>query len=154
MPIAEPHKELRFTRAAQGTSFALIALALILVGLTIIGLQFAHSETPIPHWAWGGMALLGALVAGRCCLHCTRHAYLILTPLGVEIFPFFKPQSGMQLITWSEIAAVDETTDRLTLHFNAEKTAGIHLSLAPIRREQRPLLLQAVRARIISSTTS
>jgi hypothetical protein len=75
---------------------------------------------------------------------------LIFTPLGIEIFPFFRPASGMRLILWQEVshAEVDEMLTRLTLHHDAAKTSGIHLSLAPIRRDRRSLLAKAVIGRV------
>ena len=80
----------------------------------------------------------------------TRHAYLILTPLGIEVFPFFRPANGMRLILWQEIhqAEVNEKTTRLTLHHDSGKTSGIHLSLTPIRADRRTLLAKAVIGRL------
>jgi hypothetical protein len=44
------------------------------------------------------------------------------------------------------VAAVDVNADAtlLTLHHNAEKTSGIHLSLRPVRADRRQLLAKAV----------
>jgi hypothetical protein len=38
----------------------------------------------------------------------------------------------------------------LTLHFSAEKTAGIHLALSPIAKDRRELLAKAIRGRLPS----
>ena len=56
----------------------------------------------------------------------------------------------MLLILWQEVshAEVDEMLTRLTLHHDAAKTSGIHLSLAPIRRDRRSLLAKAVIGRV------
>jgi hypothetical protein len=56
----------------------------------------------------------------------------------------------MRLVTWQEIelAEVNERTTLLTLHHDAEKTAGIHLSLTPIRKDRRSLLAKAVIGRV------
>jgi hypothetical protein len=82
--------------------------------------------------------------------HLTRHAYLILTPMGLEIFPFFRPAKRMQMVFWQEIsdAEIDEREKWLTLHFNDERTAGMHLSLSPVRKKLRELLAKAVLGRL------
>ena len=84
----------------------------------------------------------------RVALHCTRRAYLILSPLGVEIFPFFRPVRGMQMIPWTQIHSVEVGNHFVTLHFDAEQQAGIHLDLAPIPKPRRPLLGKALQGRI------
>ncbi|MGJ8633390.1 MAG: hypothetical protein ACSHX7_05670 [Luteolibacter sp.] len=149
--VSEPQKELRFTRSGQAVLFFLLGSVLIGVGVTILATGIYRDINPeLPHPAW---ALLCFWLAG-CALwlawHLAKHAYLILTPLGLEIFPFFKPAQGMKLVTWQEILAaeVDEREKWLTLHFNEEKTAGMHLSLSPVRRKLRPLLAKAVLGRV------
>ncbi len=95
-------------------------------------------------------------MVGKIALGLTRHAYLILTPLGIEIFPFFKPADGMRLVMWQEVdhAEVDEKSTRLTLHHDAGKTSGIHLSLTPIRADRRTLLAKAVLGRLSPPATN
>ncbi len=90
------------------------------------------------------------MVSIRLAINLTRHAYLILTPLGIEIFPFFRPAAGMTLVAWQEVAAaeVDAAITRLTLHYDAAKTSGIHLSLRPVRTDRRDLLAKAVIGRV------
>jgi hypothetical protein len=75
---------------------------------------------------------------------------LIVTPLGIEIFPFFRPAQGMRLILWQELdhAEMNAKTTRLTLHHDSGKTSGIHLSLMPIRADRRTLLAKAVFGRL------
>ena len=46
-----------------------------------------------------------AAVVARVAVGLTRHAYLILTPLGIEIFPFFRPAEGMRLVMWQEVGS-------------------------------------------------
>jgi hypothetical protein len=56
----------------------------------------------------------------------------------------------MQLILWQEIdtAEIDAGKKRLTLHFNDEKTSGMHLSMRPVSRKLRSLLAKAVLGRV------
>ena len=56
----------------------------------------------------------------------------------------------MRLVIWQEIHAAEANanTTLLTLHHDADKSSGIHLSLAPIRADRRELLAKAVIGRL------
>ncbi|NJM39165.1 MAG: hypothetical protein HC845_15665 [Akkermansiaceae bacterium] len=149
--IQSPEKELRFTRSGQALLFWLAASFGVAIGVTLLATAIYRKENPeLPHpaWALAPFAFSAAMI--HMAIHLTRHAYLILTPLGIEIFPFFRPADGMRLVTWQEISAaeVNEKITQLTLHHNAEKTSGIHLSLKPIRADRRTLLAKAVIGRV------
>lgn len=149
--VQSPEKELRFTRSGQAVGFLVAAALLAAVAVTLLASALYRDINPfLPHPVWALVPLGLAGLMGRVAIRLTRHAYLILTPLGIEIFPFFRPADGMQLLTWQEIdsAEVDEATTRLTLHRNAEKSSGIHLSLRPIRKDRRSLLAKAVIGRL------
>ena len=129
----------------------MVAAVSATVGITMLATSIYRDINPdLPHPAWAAVPLVLALVMARVAVWLTRHAYLILTPLGIEIFPFFRPAAGMRLVTWQEInhAEVDEKSTRLTLHHDPEKTSGIHLSLTPIRADRRSLLAKAVLGRL------
>jgi hypothetical protein len=149
--IQSPEKELRFTRSGQAGLFWMVAAVSATVGITMLATSIYRDINPdLPHPAWAAVPLVLALVMARVAVWLTRHAYLILTPLGIEIFPFFRPAAGMRLVTWQEIhqAEVDGKFTRLTLHHDPEKTSGIHLSLTPIRADRRSLLAKAVLGRL------
>ncbi len=149
--IQSPEKELRFTRSGQAGLFWMTAAVSASVGITMLATSIYRDINPeLPHPAWAALPLVLALVMARAAVRLTRHAYLILTPLGIEIFPFFRPAAGMRLVTWQEIhhAEVNEKNTRLTLHHDPEKTSGIHLSLTPIRADRRSLLAKAVLGRL------
>jgi hypothetical protein len=149
--VQEPDKELRFTRAGQAVAFWMLAAVLTMAGITLLAVAVHRPDNPaLPHGAWSAVPFALAAVAVRLALHLTRHAYVILTPLGIEIFPFFRPAAGMHMVLWQEIdsAEVDGKNTRLTLHFNAEKTAGLHLTLRPVIRGKRALLARAVTGRL------
>ncbi len=148
--VAEPQKELRFTRSGQAVKFCVLGAVLVGVGVTLAATGYYRGINPaLPHPAWAIPFFLLAGGAFWLAIHLARHAYLILTPMGLEIFPFFRPSRGMQLVMWQEIeeAELDAGFTRLTLHFNAERTAGMHLSLRPIRQNLRELLAKAIRGR-------
>lgn len=148
MAVAETHKELRFTRAGQAVGFWIVAAVLVMTALVFVLVSPYRAEhAELPHPAWGLIPLGFAAFAIRLAIRCTRHAYLILSPIGVEIFPLFRPESGMQLVAWAQIDSMEIDDRRLTLHYNPEKTAGLHLSLQPITRNGRKLLTAAIQGR-------
>lgn len=151
MPVAEPHKELRFTRAAQGVGFWIFSGMAGMAAITLLVASFYRDVNPqLPHPLWATVPLLVAAGAVRVALHCTRRAYVILSPIGVEIFPFLRPSQNMQVIPWPQIHDVETSGTTLTLHFDAGHTSGIHLSLSPIPKPRRPLLVRALQGRCAS----
>lgn len=149
MPVVEPHKELRFTRAAQAVPFWVLAAMAVMATIVIIVVSFYRAENPdLPHPAWATLPLIIAGIAIRIALHCTRRAYLIFSPLGLEIFPLLKPIAGMQLIPWTQIHDAEIDNSHITLHFSPDKSSGIHLTLSPIPKTTRPLLKKALQGRL------
>ena len=149
--LQSPEKELRFTRSGQAAIFWVIAAVLAASSVTLLATAIYRDINPLlPHPAWALLPLALSGVIAKLAMSLTRHAYLILTPLGIEIFPFFRPASGMRLVTWQEVSAaeVNEKMTRLTLHHDAEKSSGIHLSLKPIRADRRSLLAKAIIGRL------
>lgn len=149
--LQSPEKELRFTRSGQAVAFWISAAVCTAAAVTLLVTSTYRGENPkLPHAAWSILPLAAAALAARAAVRLTRHAYLILTPLGIEIFPFFRPAAGMRLISWQEIhsAELSPALDRLTLHHDAAKTSGIHIALGPIRRDRRTLLAKAITGRV------
>lgn len=152
--ISEPGKELRFTRSAQAGAFWIAAAVLAAAAVTIVASAFYRAENPaLPHPAWALLPFALAALALRTAVRLTRHAYLILSPLGIEVFPFFRPASGMRLVSWQEIDSFEFNPDGtvLTIHHDAERTSGIHLSLRPIPAAKRELLRRALDGRTAAS---
>jgi len=146
--VAEPHKELRFTRSAQGRQFFLLAAAFTTLAIFLAAAAFTPG-LEFPLW-WSVLPLLPAIGLFYLAYRCVRFAYLLLTPLGVEIFPFTNSRKNLQIIYWSEIAHAEVSPDRslLILHFNQEQTSGIKASLRPLAATQRPLLARAIEGRM------
>lgn len=144
--VAEPHKEIRFTRSGQGQLFG--ALAAVCIGIAVVVSLFAFrtDEALLPQW-WVIPPLVLGLSFGRLAFRCVRHAYLILTPLGIEIFPFWKPQDNLHVLFWSEIAhaEVDEEARNLTLHHDHERSSGVVVSISPIHQNKHPHLARAIK---------
>jgi hypothetical protein len=154
--VSEPHKELRFTRSGQAVPFCVAGAVCAGIAVTLTATAYYREINPaLPHHAWAlpfAAAAAGLFLLAR---HLAKHAYIIFTPMGLEIFPFFRPAKGMQLVVWQEIdtAEIDTAGSRLTLHYNTERTAGLHLSLRPVRRKTRSLLAKAVLGRVSGCAT-
>jgi hypothetical protein len=153
--IQSPEQELRFTRNGQAVSFWVLTAMLLMGGLVFLTLIPHLQENPkLPHPAWALVPWSLAWLAGRLALRCTRHAYIILTPMGMEIFPLFRPHKHLQLVMWNEIDHAETPADKplLILHYNQERKAGVVLTLAPISRSHRELFLRAVQGRLAKHT--
>ena len=146
-PLQNPEQELRFTRAAQAVPFWMIAVLWVAATISLLVATYQRDLSPN---LWVILLLVPAGLFAKLAYRMTRHAYLILTPLGLEIFPLIRPQSGMRVIYWQEIDEFEtnEALTRLILHFDAEKTGGIHLSLRPIPGARRELLVHALEKRL------
>ena len=150
--VAEPEKEIRFTRSAQATFFLILTVLCIVLCISSLFCIYVnwgpwHYDFK-ENWWMSLLALIPALIFFRIAVHCIRHAYIILTPMGVEIFPLIKPQKNLQVIFWSDIDHVEIDRSLLKIHYNAEETAGIILSLKPISKSNYPLLDKAILGRI------
>lgn len=146
--VSEPHKELRFTRGAQASLFALLG-AICCGAAVAIALLYFIPKDPITPWWWPFIPIPFAALFFRLAYRCARHAYLILTPLGIEIFPFFNARENLQVLYWSEIAAAEvNERKQLVVHFNQERTSGVVASLAPILSKKRALLARAIEGRM------
>ncbi|BDS06546.1 hypothetical protein NT6N_15860 [Oceaniferula spumae] len=148
--IAEPEKELRFTRAAQAPLFFALSVGVFAatVAVFILSTQdWGMDDPPLKGWWW--LCVIGLVLCYlfiRLGLRCTRHAYIILSPLGVEIFPFFNAAKNLQVVYWSQVADAEFTPDakNMVLHFTEEKKSGVIASLKPIPEGRRHLLEEAV----------
>jgi hypothetical protein len=149
--VSEPEKELRFTRSGQAVGFGVLGAVLIGLAVTLVAIgSYRDIDPKLPHPLWSMPCIAAALWCFWLTKHLAKHAYVILTPLGLEIFPLISPTKNMRLVLWQEIVSAEISKDEkwLTLHFNDEKSSGLHLSLKPIDRKFRSLLAKAVLGRV------
>ncbi len=153
--VVDPEKELRFTRMAQAPLFYFMsALAVAAaVGIIILSTQkWGMNPPPMRQWWW---LIVPDIFIGwwffRLGLRCNQYAYLILTPLGLEIFPFFNARRNLRVIYWTQIAEIEHSNGKLTMHFSEQKNSGVVISLRPIPPRQRKLLRQALDGRMQQS---
>ncbi len=148
--VLDPSKELRFNRSAQAILFAVlvsfflaIAVTCSLIVYTVKSSDLVNKELPFPLWV---LILAWVLVIPFVflCYHCVKHPYLILSPIGVEIFPFWRPVKNFNLVEWARVADVDIAKRAMTLHYDKEHTGGVVLSLSPLSQQSRQLLSEAI----------
>lgn len=145
MKTKSPEKELRFTRARQAQVFWIAGVALLCVAAGLFILWWKRLDHP-PAWWTGVLPLLLSAGSFWLAARLTRHAYLLLSPVGIEIFPFIKPAQNFQLVTWAEIAEarVDEARNLLVIRYAGMKDAGVILTLDPMTPAARDLLKRAI----------
>ncbi len=143
--MEKPFKELRFTRSRQAVTFVVTGVLLAALAGAIILLWRQRLENPPSIW-WALLPLAGAWGCLRTAVHLTKHAFLLLSPIGIEIFPFFRPAQNMQLISWGEIAHAEVSGDHrlLTLTLAGYGDAKVIISLAPVKPAARDLLRKAI----------
>jgi hypothetical protein len=143
--MEKPFKELRFTRSRQAVTFVITGVVFAGLAAAVVLLWRQRVENPPSLW-WAvppGLLAWGCL---RLALHLTRHAFLLLSPIGIEVFPFFRPAQHMQLFSWGEIAQAEVTLgdQLLVLKFAGYENAGVVISLSPVKKSTRPLLRKAI----------
>lgn len=157
-PVAEPEKELRFTRGAQAIVFYVLASLTACTGIALMILStqdWGMDQPPLKAWWW--LIIPNTLIGIwflRLGIRCSRHAYIILTPLGVEIFPFFKPGKNLRVIYWTEVHDAEVRDSQLILHLSEQKERGVIASLQPIPSRQRDLLRTAMKGMMGKRQTS
>ena len=143
--MKSPEKELRFTRSQQAILFWAMGVGLTLTAAGLMVLTWWQLRHPPPWWL--ALVPLGLAAASfTLAWRLTRHAYLLLSPVGVEIFPFWRPIDNFQLLPWSTLSAADFSPDGrwLTLTLADYEDAKIILTLDPIKPTARPLLKKAL----------
>lgn len=148
--VLDPSKELRFTRTSQALIFVIlgaiclaITVTLLLVVATIHHYEGDLTKLPFPIWLpfLPLLPMWGFFILG---LHCAKHPYILLSPIGIEVFPFWKPVQNFQLIEWGKVALLEYNQAQLTMHYSKEKTGGVVLSLSPLSKKSRSLLIRAL----------
>jgi hypothetical protein len=150
--VVEQEKEIRFTRSAQASLFFFLGIICTMICIGTLFNEYVnwgpwHANFKA-YWWMSLTALIPAAIFFRIGIHCIRHAYIILTPIGVELFPFWKPQKNLQVIFWSDIDHAEFSGDIMKLHYNKEETGGIVSSLKPIGKLNYPLLEKAISGRL------
>jgi hypothetical protein len=139
-----PFKELRFTRSRQAVTFVIAGVVFLCAAgaLLLWWLQWVDR----PRWLWLAALVPLALAWGclRAAVLMTRHAYLLLSAIGVEIFPLFRPSQNMQLVSWTEIEHAEVSADHRLLTLCLAGGGKIFISLDPVKHTTRPLLARAV----------
>lgn len=149
---ADPGKELRFTRSAQAVHFAAASVFCLCISFAWASLAFWpwHADgTPLLDSWWPAVGPLPLFLGFLwLALYCSSHAYLILSPVGIEIFPLWFPTENFRLVPWTHVAAARAENGNLVIDFPPLGSGGgIVLSLSPLPSGQRELLWHAIERR-------
>lgn len=142
-------QEIRFTRNAQAAHFFVLALVFLCVGMALyfLSLDLWKTEGPVFEQSWYGLLMLPlvglAIWAG---VHLAKHAYMIFSPVGIELFPFFHPSKNMQVLYWQEVEDLAITPDGKMLEVTllSEGEHKIFIATAPMRQNSRELLAKTI----------
>ena len=151
--IGSPEKELRFTRSRQATPFWMAGLFFLVVAGGLAAASTTFFSPPSGHRIVenGWWALL-PLTIGIACLwaavHLTRHAYIILTPIGIELFPLIFPSKNLNVVYWPEVEGISFDEGRTQMVIDVAGGSKIFLTLAPIRKDRLELLSVAAERRM------
>ena len=134
-------RELRFTRNLWGF-LTLLLLALSLVNSYLIFSFYALYFTPFFLVLFGLCELSFLLLCAAVARYFLKYALYIITPLGIEILPLYKPRKNHQLIPWSEV----EKYQRISPSKIAIKTPAqtFTLSLRALLPSSRQLFFKAM----------
>jgi hypothetical protein len=143
--------ELRYTRAGQSVAFLAAGILLLSLGagLGLLGWHWDDKTMPAPllPTPWLGVAPVALAAfffwwAGRL----VRRPLLVLTPVGIEVYPFIHPDDNMQLVLWAEIDTIEIDAGRRWLVITRSDTAGgkVFVSLRPLTGPSRLMLARAV----------
>lgn len=137
--------ELRFTRSRQAVVMLCWGLAMLLLSLGLFVLHRQRFTHP-PALFWGFLPLPFAALFLWLAWQHLRHPFLVLTKVGVEIYPFFLPGRNMNLVLWQQIARteIQLRPPRLVLTRADAADAKIFITLAPLAPRQRLLLQTAL----------
>lgn len=89
--MEKPFKELRFTRSQQAVTFVIAGVVFVSIAGGLLVLWFSRVSGPNSPW-WALIPLTVAWFCFRLAVHLTKHAFLLLSPIGIEVFPFSGPR--------------------------------------------------------------
>lgn len=151
--IGTPEKELRFTRSRQATPFWFAGLFFLVVAGGLAAASTTLFSPPSGHrivedgW-WALVPLALAVACLWAAIHLTRHAYIIFTPIGIELFPLLFPSKNLNVVYWPEVEGIH--FDELLAQMVIDVAGGskIFLTLAPIRKDRVEMLVIAAGGRM------
>ena len=152
--IQEPEKELRFTRSRQAITFVAAGLiSLCILGFIWFQVYFNGLEKnqngPLIFPILCSIILITmAVLFFLVAIHCTQHALIILSPLGLELFPFWFPVKNFRMLYWSEINDAKINKEMNLLSIDCNNGSKIFISIKPIPTKIRSYLKTAIDGRM------
>lgn len=141
-------RELRFTRNAAGAG--LLIMAALCGGASLMCYVICSdaliSQMLMPLWVMELIGLSATAINAYLGLYCLRIAYIIVSPVGIEILPFRNPRHTMRLYMWHDLLGAEFNDREMVLH-HCDDTYE-HLSLLAMNPRQRKMLRRAVTQRL------
>jgi hypothetical protein len=136
--------ELRFTRSRQAVVMLAWGITFTLISVAFMATYYHNFHRQA--WWWAVLPGIPAAVFYWLAWNHLRHPYLVLTRVGLEIYPFFLPARNMHLVLWQQIARADvsSTPPLLTLTRADQDDGKIFITLAPLQPQQCQLLARAL----------
>lgn len=150
--VSREQRELRFTRNAWALWLYFWGVYLVLGMAMAVGMDI---RPRIPFWLEAACWTGGVVLAVACfwlAVVCMRRAYVLLTPLGVEILPLWKPEKRMKVYPWYGIGDWSPRLGGIVLLM--EDGSSEKINLFCMRERQRELLTTALTGRIMQKIHS
>ncbi|MEM6911851.1 MAG: hypothetical protein AAF555_09750 [Verrucomicrobiota bacterium] len=149
--LSLPQPELRFTRSAWASLLGLLAAGFFcgaMVGSAwAFHLQTERGEFGLLSW----LAIVGPIASASTLLWLSRwlakRTYLLLSGVGVEVFPLFKPEDRLEVFPWDEVAEARVLESPRALHLTLASQAEFRIPLGALRPDSCQLLQTAVAGR-------
>ncbi len=140
--------EIRFTRSKQAAVFFGAALVFLCGAAALFLLATpGWTRTASPVLATRCYAVIPLPLAALLTwagVHLARHAYIVFSIVGMELYPFWFPSRNLQVLFWSEIEKLELQDGGNTLVIRLPGERAVFVSLAPLSRPARALLAHAV----------
>ncbi len=146
--IPTKDRELRFTRNRLGAILTVVGVVLLMIAVffQITGYDTITPYLLAPLWVMQLCAAIPALICLYAGWRCLRYAALIVTPLGLEVMPFFNARETMSWFVWQQIRTIELRDGMLILDIIEE--LPVNISLSGLTPNSRALLMHALEQRL------
>ncbi len=141
-------RELRFTRNRQAFGWMTLACTFFTTALfTAFYITMVDDlyYTKVFYW----YAALQLVVSGALfyyATYCLKHAYVILSPVGIDVLPIIYPSKRLKFIPWDSIYDISLSGAKTNLHLNSGKTVTIKSGM--MNKQTRAYFVQAITHRV------
>ena len=148
----QKQKELRFTRSAQGSLLGILTAGFLCSALLgsawAFRLRTESGELGLLSW----LAIVTPIASASTSLYLsqwfTQRTYLLLSAVGIEVFPLRKPEENLEVFPWHEIQSAEVLNHPKALHLQLESKKEYRIPLTPLSPDAHQLLRTAIQGRL------